>query len=98
MRRPEGEDCLHLFDRQLKVFRDVGFVNAGFPVFDDVIRRRACTLQHGFSRRKYPGYSSVSGSTSITSDVAPHFWLRAKSWAHFSKPFSSFRLPDLISS
>ena len=49
-------------------------------------------------RRKAPApHSKVSGSTSITSAVAPHFCARANSCARFNKAFSSFRLPDLIS-
>ena len=47
MGRRVRENRLHLFDRQPKIRRDVRFIDAGFPVLDDVIRRHASTLQHG---------------------------------------------------
>jgi hypothetical protein len=47
MRRRVGENGLHMFNRQSKVLIDVGFIDAGFPVFDDVVCRHPCALQHG---------------------------------------------------
>ena len=39
----------------------------------------------------------VSGSTSMTSAVAGHFWSRANCWARFNKAFRALRLLDFTS-
>ena len=47
MVRRVGQNSLYLRDRQPEILRDVGFINAGFPIFNDVIGRHTGTLQHG---------------------------------------------------
>ena len=47
MRCRVGENGLHMFNGQSKILCDVGFIDACFPVFDDVVCRHPCALQHG---------------------------------------------------
>ena len=47
MVRRVGQNRLHLRDRQPEIGRDVGFIDAGFPILNDVIGRHAGALQHG---------------------------------------------------
>ena len=47
MVRRVGQNRLHLRDRQPEIGRDVGFIDAGFPILNDVVDRHASALQHG---------------------------------------------------
>ena len=47
MGRRVGQNRLHLRDRQPEIGRDVGFIDAGFPILNDVIDRHTGALQHG---------------------------------------------------
>ena len=47
MVRRVGQNRLHLRDRQPEIGRDVGFIDAGFPILNDVVDRHAGALQHG---------------------------------------------------
>ena len=47
MVRRVGQNCLHLRDRQPEIGRDVGFIDAGFPILNDVIGGHTGALQHG---------------------------------------------------
>ena len=46
MRRRVGENRLHLFDWQPEIGRDGGFIDAGFPILNDVIGWHTSILQH----------------------------------------------------
>jgi hypothetical protein len=41
-----GENLSHLRDRQPEIGRDVGLIDAGFPILNNVVGRHASTLQH----------------------------------------------------
>ena len=47
MARRVGENRLHLRDRQPEISRDVRFVDAGFPILNDVFGGHTGPLQHG---------------------------------------------------
>ena len=46
VRRP-GENRLNLRDWQPEISRDVGFIDTGFPILNDVIDGHTCAFQHG---------------------------------------------------
>ena len=45
MGRRVGQNRLHLRDRQPEIGRDVGFIHAGFPIFNYVIGGHTSALQ-----------------------------------------------------
>ena len=47
MVRRVRQNRLHLRDRQPEIGRDVGFIDAGFPILNDVIGGHTGALQHG---------------------------------------------------
>ncbi len=47
MGRRVGQNRSHLRDRQPEIGRDVGFIDASFPILNDVIGGHTGALQHG---------------------------------------------------
>ena len=61
MVRRVGQNRLHLRDRQPEIGRDVGFIDTGFPILNDVIGGHASALQHG-ATSLYPGLHFDEGA------------------------------------
>ncbi len=61
MVRRIGENRLHLRDRQPEIGRDVGLIDAGLPVLNDVIGGHPRALQHG-PATLYAGLHSDEGA------------------------------------
>ena len=62
MGRGVRENRPHLFDWQLKIRRDFGFVHTSFPILNDVVRRIRVPFRTGRPRWT-PGFTSTRGQS-----------------------------------